>query len=91
MLILFYLLMTRTCWICYESEGDLVAPCRCSGTMRYVHRECIEEWLRVSQTTHCPNCRDEIADIEDPPLCIMSLCYMFIIGVIIYNSIVFID
>lgn len=39
------------CRICLESEDSqenpLISPCRCSGSMRYVHRNCLDEW-RVS-------------------------------------------
>lgn len=36
------------CRICFggNEDGELIYPCACRGSMRYVHRSCIEEWLR---------------------------------------------
>eukprot|EP01017_Pseudomicrothorax_dubius_P043384 TRINITY_DN7212_c0_g1_i3.p1 TRINITY_DN7212_c0_g1~~TRINITY_DN7212_c0_g1_i3.p1 ORF type:complete len:522 (+),score=97.84 TRINITY_DN7212_c0_g1_i3:156-1721(+) len=40
----------RACRICLseggELENPLVAPCDCSGTMKYVHINCLQQWLR---------------------------------------------
>nr|GMC73026.1 E3 ubiquitin-protein ligase MARCH8 [Ipomoea batatas] len=33
------------CRICLDTEGeDLIAPCRCKGTQKYVHRSCLDNW-----------------------------------------------
>lgn len=34
------------CRICLDNNdmNDLIAPCRCSGTSKYVHRKCINHW-----------------------------------------------
>ena len=40
-----------TCRICMEPESkdlSLIAPCKCSGTVRYIHEECLKTWL-ISQ------------------------------------------
>lgn len=40
----------NACRICmYTSstmKDPLIAPCKCSGTMRFIHLECLREWLR---------------------------------------------
>ncbi|KAJ1548109.1 hypothetical protein HK096_004795, partial [Nowakowskiella sp. JEL0078] len=57
----------KTCRICFASDlendslGSLFSPCKCSGSMKYVHvgnvlfsakyLECLNEWRRVSQKT----------------------------------------
>ncbi|XP_047135836.1 E3 ubiquitin-protein ligase MARCHF2 isoform X1 [Hydra vulgaris] len=33
------------CRICLENSDNLIAPCECSGTMKYVHESCIVKWL----------------------------------------------
>lgn len=36
-----------TCRICLEETADrstLIAPCRCAGSAKYVHRECLDHW-----------------------------------------------
>lgn len=41
----------RICRICFEhgnDESPLISPCRCSGSVRYIHEECLKTWL-VSQ------------------------------------------
>jgi len=41
----------RACRICLDTESEednpLISPCRCSGSMRFVHRACLDEW-RIS-------------------------------------------
>jgi len=49
------------CRICYEHEAsDLFAPCRCAGSMAFVHRECLRKWRAVSVGergfSHCTMC-----------------------------------
>ena len=38
------------CRICRDPTGPLIAPCACSGTIKYCHLECLLEWLSHSQT-----------------------------------------
>ena len=37
------------CRICFSGaeDGKLIAPCKCSGTQRYVHEECLRKWQRT--------------------------------------------
>lgn len=52
----------RTCRICYEEGGhDLIAPCLCKGSCKWVHRSCLDKW-RVSDSGYnsfnqCPQCK----------------------------------
>lgn len=37
-----------TCRICFEPESQknfLITPCKCSGSMKYIHEECLKIWL----------------------------------------------
>ena len=43
------------CRICYES-GELHSVCNCDGTIKYVHKECIEKWQKISKATNCELC-----------------------------------
>jgi len=40
----------NTCRICYcndnEVESPLLIPCKCAGTMKYIHFSCLETWLK---------------------------------------------
>lgn len=53
----------RTCRICLGSDEreEMIAPCRCMGTARWVHRGCLDEWRAQERVplafTQCPTCR----------------------------------
>ena len=38
-----------TCRICYgensNDENPLICPCICKGSMKYIHYECLKNWL----------------------------------------------
>jgi hypothetical protein len=39
------------CRICFDSETDknpMINPCKCSGSMKYVHEECLKLWILSS-------------------------------------------
>ncbi|KAK3295221.1 uncharacterized protein B0H64DRAFT_142412 [Chaetomium fimeti] len=49
-----------TCRICRgEGSADepLFFPCKCSGSIKYVHQDCLMEWLSHSQKKHCELCK----------------------------------
>jgi E3 ubiquitin-protein ligase MARCH6 len=49
-----------TCRICRgegSSEGPLFYPCKCSGSIKFVHQDCLMEWLSHSQKKHCELCK----------------------------------
>lgn len=60
----------ETCRICLEEHSpsdligaEMIAPCRCSGSRKYVHRDCLDSW-RATKTggrsfTHCEVCNFE--------------------------------
>nr|POF01987.1 e3 ubiquitin-protein ligase march1 [Quercus suber] len=49
------------CRICLETDGrDFIAPCKCKGTSKYVHRECLDHWRAVREGfafAHCTTCK----------------------------------
>ncbi|KAE8669821.1 hypothetical protein F3Y22_tig00112216pilonHSYRG00006 [Hibiscus syriacus] len=51
----------RQCRICLDNEGDeLIAPCHCKGTQKYVHRSCLDNWRSTKEGfafAHCTECR----------------------------------
>uniref|UniRef100_A0A0K0FXP1 RING-CH-type domain-containing protein n=1 Tax=Strongyloides venezuelensis TaxID=75913 RepID=A0A0K0FXP1_STRVS len=51
------------CRICHSLEASkkspLIAPCRCSGTMKYIHLSCLAKWLELS-----PRCLFSIPSCE---------------------------
>ncbi|CAD6256299.1 unnamed protein product [Miscanthus lutarioriparius] len=49
------------CRICLETDGrDFIAPCKCKGTSKYVHRDCLDHWRSVKEGfafSHCTTCK----------------------------------
>ena len=43
--------LPKLCKICYGEEEDqenpLVQPCQCSGTLKYIHLNCLKHWLNT--------------------------------------------
>ncbi|KAL3869577.1 hypothetical protein ACJMK2_042245 [Sinanodonta woodiana] len=42
------------CKYCSEEDNDsesLIVPCRCSGSLEHVHRDCLKNWIRVHYGT----------------------------------------
>ncbi|EEQ31659.1 putative RING-type E3 ubiquitin transferase [Microsporum canis] len=49
-----------TCRICRgegTEEEQLFYPCKCSGSIKFVHQNCLMEWLSHSQKKHCELCK----------------------------------
>ncbi|KAF5020966.1 hypothetical protein F66182_7012 [Fusarium sp. NRRL 66182] len=38
-------------------EEPLFYPCKCSGSIKYVHQDCLMEWLSHSQKKYCELCK----------------------------------
>ncbi len=49
-----------TCRICRGEATPaepLFYPCKCSGSIKFVHQDCLMEWLSHSQKKHCELCK----------------------------------
>ncbi|KAK1420455.1 hypothetical protein QVD17_22069 [Tagetes erecta] len=48
------------CRICHEAEFEssksLEAPCSCSGTVKFAHRDCVQRWCDEKGNTICEIC-----------------------------------
>ncbi|KAJ3280949.1 hypothetical protein HK104_000299, partial [Borealophlyctis nickersoniae] len=40
----------KVCRICLgdDRQGRMLAPCKCAGSSRYIHRECLDQWRKMS-------------------------------------------
>ena len=72
----------KTCRICYceedTMENPLIQPCICSGSMKYIHLNCLKHWLKNSSYSlvqgnenfcvynfkqpHCELCKTQFSD-----------------------------
>jgi hypothetical protein len=43
----------RICRVEGSSDDPLFFPCLCSGSIKYVHQQCLQDWLSHSGNTHC--------------------------------------
>lgn len=48
------------CRICHHPQGEgldlLISPCRCAGTMQFIHQGCLNKWLEVKRSKKAPAC-----------------------------------
>lgn len=55
----------HTCRFCFNGGDDLITPCNCKGSTKYVHLECLKQWQRsvlLTQSTH-PKYQTKIDEI----------------------------
>lgn len=61
-------LMCRICHCEETNEEHLLSPCFCSGTLRYVHQSCLQQWLKSNAIKSCELCKyDFIMSYETRP------------------------
>ena len=45
-------MLIKECRICYEDETEnddiFIYPCACSGTRKYVHASCLQQWRETN-------------------------------------------
>lgn len=46
----------RVCRCEATTEQPLFHPCLCSGSIKYIHQECLVQWLTHSHKSHCELC-----------------------------------
>jgi len=50
-----------TCRICFEPDPPLFHPCKCDGSIKWIHEECLFQWirLRTDDSNHkCELCKE---------------------------------
>ncbi|XP_036429908.1 E3 ubiquitin-protein ligase MARCH8 isoform X1 [Colossoma macropomum] len=50
------------CRICHcegDDESPLIMPCHCTGSLRFVHQACLQQWIKSSDTRCCELCKFE--------------------------------
>nr|XP_020447416.1 E3 ubiquitin-protein ligase MARCH8-like isoform X1 [Monopterus albus]XP_020447417.1 E3 ubiquitin-protein ligase MARCH8-like isoform X1 [Monopterus albus] len=48
------------CRICHcegDDECPLIMPCRCTGSLSFVHQACLNQWIKSSDTRCCELCK----------------------------------
>lgn len=44
------------CRICFLPTSEMYQPCRCDGTMKYIHRRCLSDWIKTNRSRSCNIC-----------------------------------
>ena len=47
----------RICRMEAEDDWPLYHPCRCSGSIKHVHQDCLQKWMEHSSITFCELCK----------------------------------
>ncbi|XP_045904074.1 chromodomain-helicase-DNA-binding protein Mi-2 homolog isoform X1 [Micropterus dolomieu] len=62
----------EVCRICHcegDDECPLIMPCRCTGSLSFVHQACLNQWIKSSDTRCCELCKfDFIMETTLKPL-----------------------
>jgi len=45
---------------CDASEEDLISPCACSGSVKWIHESCLIQWMKSSLKDSCELCTKKI-------------------------------
>ncbi|XP_048863798.1 E3 ubiquitin-protein ligase MARCH8 isoform X1 [Brienomyrus brachyistius] len=55
-----YSLSADCCRICHcdgDEDSPLISPCLCTGSLRFVHQACLQQWIKSSDTRCCELCK----------------------------------
>ncbi|KAK5865702.1 hypothetical protein PBY51_019950 [Eleginops maclovinus] len=70
----------EVCRICHcegDDECQLITPCRCTGSLSYVHQFCLNQWIKSSDTRCCELCKfDFVMEMTLKPLCTWEKLHM---------------
>ena len=81
--------LAKICRICYmeedsDSKNPLVQPCKCSGSMKYIHLNCLKQWLFTKSCTRLEKKQNFSMFIIKPVEC--ELCKTKLPDFIMHND-----
>jgi hypothetical protein len=63
----------RQCRFCLEIDAEpMLSPCRCRGSVEFIHRECLHRWIRegdeiIEERLLCSLCKEPMFRLEPIP------------------------
>ena len=80
------------CRICLQEDhpNNMIYPCKCNGTSKYVHKDCLNQWRMMSDNTDakykCFECNYEyqIINYPDSPSLLSTFCKFLSNSLIIF-------
>ena len=67
-------LMCRICHSGFE-EGELITPCKCTGTVKHAHQSCILNWVSKSGNQNCELCKFKFRTRKESVKCFWKVSY----------------
>lgn len=49
----------KYCKICYGGGRNLISPCDCKGSIKYIHKHCLLKWIKISESKKCEICNSK--------------------------------
>ena len=77
------------CKICHcgsEINQPLIAPCFCSGSLKFVHQECLQKWIKSSDIKRCELCKYPFDMQAKVSYKLRAFIKYFIIGLRTYSN-----
>ena len=63
---------------CDASEEDLISPCSCSGSVKWIHESCLIQWMKSSLKESCELCTKKIKITKRrKPFTKVCCCFVF--------------
>ena len=52
----------EVCKFCLEGDENekLITPCKCNGSVKYIHKSCLLKWFDTGKKKNCPICKYDI-------------------------------
>lgn len=69
----------KACRYCFEPNGNLISPCKCSGSQSFVHIDCMKEWIQKSSQVNCGICRATVQGFRSRKHCLYYSAECFIV------------
>ena len=80
------------CRICFEEDDiiNMITPCLCSGSVKYVHLDCLNEWREITRNIeakkNCLVCKFDYVFESMPTLYFHKILSFFEYNLIIFSS-----
>ena len=81
--------MSRQCRICLDTENThlMIAPCNCRGSAEFIHKACLEEYIRHFPDSVCRVCRMTMIHIDYYQLFSQIILCCWLIGLLFLSQI----
>ena len=81
--------MSRQCRICLDTDNPhlMIAPCQCIGSAEFIHKACLEEYIRHFPDSVCRVCRTNMVFVDHYQLITQFVLYCWLMGLLFLSQI----